>query len=50
MGQDVIKGGASCMAYVSLSFFSQEELIASKVILLPCTKQIVRASYLIAIF
>ena len=31
-------------------FVSQEELIVSKVILLPCTKLIVRVSYLFAIF
>ena len=31
-------------------FVSQEELIVGKVILLPCTKLIVRVSYLFAIF
>ena len=31
-------------------FVSQEELIVSKVILLPCTKLIVRVSHLSAIF
>ena len=31
-------------------FVSQEGLIVSKVILLPCTKLIVRVSYLFAIF
>ena len=39
-------GGASCNTYVFFHFVSQEELIASKVILLPCTKLIVRASNL----
>ena len=51
MGRDVTKSvGASCKAYVLFHFVSQEELITSKVILLLCTKLIVRVSYLFSIF
>ena len=39
MGKNVTKS-VLYMAYVFLSFVSQEELIVSKVILLPCTKLI----------
>ena len=42
-------GGASCNAYVFFHFVSQEELIASKVILLPFTKLILGVRYLYAI-
>ena len=40
----------SCNTYVFFHFVSQEELLASKVIVLPCTKLVVRVSYLFAIF
>ena len=43
-------GGASCNTHVFFHFVLQEELIASKVILLPCLKLILGLSYLFAIF
>ena len=42
-------GGASFNTYVFSHFVSKEELIASKVIPLPCMKLTVRVSYLFAI-
>ena len=51
MGQDVTKSVGRVLTHrFSFIFSSQEELIASKVILLPCTKLIVKVSYLVAIF
>ena len=38
-------GGASCNTYGFFHFVSQEEIIASKVILLPFTKLILRANF-----
>ena len=43
-------GGVSCNTYVFFHFVLQGELMANKVILLLCTKLIVRVSHLLAIF
>ena len=47
MGQNVAK---ICNTLVFFHFVLQEELISSKVILLPCTKLIVSVSYLLEKF
>ena len=44
MGQGVAKSVGRVVTHVFFDFVSQEELIASKVILLPCAKLIVRVS------
>ena len=43
-------GRTSCNTYVFFHFVSQEELMGSKVIILSCTKLILRVSYLFVIF
>ena len=50
MGQDVTKSVGQVVWYMAFfHFVSQEELIVSKVILLPSTKLIVKVNYLFAI-
>ena len=48
MGQDLTQSVRRVVTHILFHFVSQEELIASKVILLLCTKLI--ASYLLATF
>ena len=50
MGRDVRKSVGRVVTYVFFHFVLQEELTANEVILLPCSKLIVRVSYLFAVF
>ena len=50
MGKNVINRWGKLYGMFFFHFVSQEELIVSEVILMPCTKLIVRVSYLFAIF
>ena len=50
MGRDVTESVGRVVAHVFFHFVWQEEPIAIKVILLPCTKLIMRVNYFVAIF